>query len=189
MKFLFNKIKIDNNLKKGIKYINNMGICQSSNINLRNATNDIPYFDFKNKKFIVKIVDVYDGDTCTVVFNYNNELVKYKVRCLGYDSPEMKPSKDLKNRSQHIAKAIQSRNYFINQVTDLKVESNNSYSKNELKDMFKTNKKLVNMNCHGLDKYGRLLGVFVVNSRNINNEMIHKNYGYPYDGGTKKNQI
>lgn len=183
------RIKIDNKIKNIRPLCTNMGICQSSNLNLKNATNDIPFFDFKDKTFTVKVVDVYDGDTCTVVFDYNKELVKYKVRCMGYDSPEMKPSKDLKNRSQHIAKAIQARNFFISRVTDLNLQLNDSYSKKELKDMFLRNKKLVKMECSGLDKYGRILGTFKVNNTNINNEMISRHYGYPYDGGTKQNQI
>jgi endonuclease YncB( thermonuclease family) len=183
------RIKIDNKIKNIRSLNNNMGICQSSNLNLKNATNDIPFFDFKDKKFTVKVVDVYDGDTCTVVFDYNKELVKYKVRCMGYDSPEMKPPKDLVNRSQHIAKAIQARNFFISKVTDLNLTINDSHSKKELKEMFIQNKKLVKMECHGLDKYGRILGTFRVNNKNINNEMISRRHGYPYDGGTKQNQI
>ena len=162
-----------------------MGICHSSNSLLQNATNDIPFFDFKDKKFTVKVVDVYDGDTCTVVFEYNKEIVKYKVRCLGYDSPEMKPSKDLPNREEHIIRAIKARNYFINKVTSLKLDDNISYSKKEIKELFLKNKKLIKMECNGLDKYGRLLGVFKVNGVNINNEMIFKHHGYVYDGGTK----
>ena len=42
------------------------------------------------------------------------------------------------------------------------------------------------MKCHGWDKYGRILGEFFINGVNLNNEMIEKNYGYQYDGGTKK---
>ena len=165
-----------------------MGICQSTDNVLKEATNDIPFFDFKDKKFKVKVVDVYDGDTCTVVFRYNNELVKYKVRCAGYDSPEMKPSKDLPNREEHIEKAIIARNYLINRITDLNLDTT-SYSKAQIKEQFITNRKLVKMECNGLDKYGRLLGVFYVDGININDEMISKKHGYPYNGGTKETNI
>lgn len=172
-------------------FINNshttMGICQSSNSKLINANDDIPFFDFKDKTFMAKVVDVYDGDTCTVVFEYNNELVKYKVRCLGYDSPEMKPSKDLENREEYINKAINARNYFINRISDLNIEPSKHYQKKEIKELFNSkNKKLVKMKCHGLDKYGRILGEFIVKGKNINSEMISKNHGYKYNGGTKK---
>ena len=42
------------------------------------------------------------------------------------------------------------------------------------------------MKCDGWDKYGRLLGHFYVNNIYINEEMIIRNYGYRYNGGTKQ---
>ena len=163
-----------------------MGLCQSSMSDLKNANNDIPFFDFKNETFTVKVVDVYDGDTCTVVFKYKNELVKFKVRCMGYDSPEMKPPLSDKNRKNIIEKAIEARNYFIDLTSNCKLSSDVSYSKNELKNILsEKNTKLIKMECHGMDKYGRMLGTFFVNNVNVNNIMIKNNHGYPYYGGTK----
>ena len=50
----------------------------------------------------------------------------------------------------------------------------------------KQNKKIIKLKCYDYDKYGRILGEFIVNGKNINHEMINKKYGYPYDGGTKR---
>jgi endonuclease YncB( thermonuclease family) len=160
-----------------------MGSCQSIN-KLKTATNEIDFFSFSGKTFDVKVVDVYDGDTCTVVFKYKDELIKYKVRCIGYDSPEMKPSKNLINIDLEIIKAIYARNYFINQVTNIKLPE--IFSKTDLKNLLDNNTKIIKMNCKGFDKYGRLLGVFIVNDVNINEEMIKQNYGYKYNGGKKQ---
>ncbi len=49
--------------------------------------------NFAGKKFKCKVVNVYDGDTCTVVFRHRGKLEQHSVRMLGYDSPEMKPPK------------------------------------------------------------------------------------------------
>ena len=59
----------------------------------------------------VDVVDVYDGDTCRVVFNLNNQLNKWTIRMNGYDTPEMRPSRSLENRDEIKKKAIESRDY------------------------------------------------------------------------------
>ena len=73
-------------------------------LKLNNATNDIELFNFNNKEFMVKVVDVYDGDTFTGCFIFKNEIIKYKFRTLGYDSPEIKPLKSKQNREQEFNK-------------------------------------------------------------------------------------
>jgi len=42
---------------------------------LLQANKDTPEFSLKNKLFRCKVVDIYDGDSCKVVFNYKNEYV------------------------------------------------------------------------------------------------------------------
>jgi tRNA G10 N-methylase Trm11 len=58
----------------------------------------IPYFSFKGKTFYALPCHIYDGDTFSVIFDYKGELVKYKCRCMGYDTAEMKPSLKDENR-------------------------------------------------------------------------------------------
>ena len=98
----------------------------------------------------------------------------------------MKPPKDCKNRDQLIDMAIKSRNYFISKVTNCNIEINKHYSKSELKELLSQNTKIIKVKSHGWDKYGRFLGEIFINNKNFNQEMIDKNYGYKYDGGTKK---
>lgn len=162
-----------------------MGICLSKNENLKKATNDIEYFKLSENLYDAKVVDVYDGDTCTVVIYLFNKLTKFKLRCIGYDSPEMKPPLSSENRQDIINNAIKARNYFISKVTNCKLLLQIHYSKDELKEVFKLNTKLIKIKSHGWDKYGRLLGEIFVDNQNINEDMINNNYGYRYDGGTK----
>ena len=79
-----------------------MGLCYSFYLNnqLKNLDNSIPLFDLKDNTYSAKVVDVYDGDTCSIVIFLNKNFTKFKLRCLGYDTPEMKPPKDCKNRSE-----------------------------------------------------------------------------------------
>ena len=163
-----------------------MGICYSKYqlSKLKNHDIDVPFFDLNGQTHFVKVVDVYDGDTCHIMMKFNNSFYKFKVRALGYDSPEIKPPKNDKNRYKIKERAIESRNYLISRITDL--GNVNNISKEEIKNLIKHNKKIIKLKCYGWDKYGRLLGEFFVDGKNINQEMIDKNYGYSYDGGTKK---
>ena len=146
-----------------------MGNLLNKNYKLKKADNSIPYYSLKNKSFIGKIVNIYDGDTCTIVIKNQGQLQKYKVRMNGYDSPEMKPKKNILNREKIKEKAIEAKNALKNKIND----------------------KLIIIECGDWDKYGRLLGTLFTIKRgkkdiNINKWMINNNYGYEYHGGKKK---
>jgi len=133
-------------------------------------------FDKKTPKFslegivkLCKVVDIYDGDSCRVVFQHNNIFNKWNIRMNGYDSPEMRPSKKLENRDEIKKKAIESKNY--------------------LKSLIMNENQLVYLKCNGFDKYGRLLGNIYItkeDTQSVNDLMIENNHGYEYHGGTKK---
>ena len=127
-------------------------------------TKTVSYFSFNGKKFSAKPCDIYDGDTFGAVFHYNGELIKYKCRCYGYDTAEMKPSLSNPNRDKEKELAIKAKNRFIELLGD----------------------KLITIECLDFDKYGRLL-VNVYNSNNelINEIMIKEGHGKSYLGGTK----
>ena len=128
---------------------------------------ELQLFDFNSYETYVKIVDIYDGDTFTGCFKYNNKLMKYKFRCLGYDSPEMKPLKSIKNRDEVIKSAKD--------------------AKEKFKDLTKWDTMLVFIKFGKFDKYGRILGTVYNNDKlDINEEMIKLGHGYHYDGGTKR---
>ena len=112
--------------------------------------------------------NIYDGDTFSVIFDYNGDLIKYKCRCMGYDCAEMKPLLSNPNRIHekelaHIAK---------DRLTEL---------------LFKHPTKLIKIECFNFDKYGRLLINFwnMVDKESINDIMIKEGHGKPYDGGKK----
>ena len=133
-------------------------------------------FEFPRKVLKCKVVRVYDGDTIWVVINFKGTFIKLKCRMLGYDSPEMKPRLNIKNRVNIINKAVAARDY--------------------LKSLIEN--KIVDIQLSGFDKYGRVLStVYIIdpdsnkimckNKLNINDLMVRNGYGYSYMGGTKKN--
>lgn len=140
----------------------------NKNYNKLKDVDSIPYFTFKEKIFYAKHCNIYDGDTFSVIFEYNGEIIKYRCRCLGYDSPEMKPLKSDENRL--IEK-------------DLAVKA-----KNRLEELLNKHKtKMIKIECFDFDKYGRLLvNVWnMVDEKSINDIMIEEGYAKSYDGGKK----
>lgn len=52
-------------------------------------SSDVATFSFNGRCFLAKCVEVYDGDTCKLVFYNNGEMIKYSFRMLGYNAPEI----------------------------------------------------------------------------------------------------
>ena len=131
---------------------------------LNKADIDIPVFSLDGYTTLCRVVDVYDGDTCTIIFEWDGKMRKFKCRCNGYDSPEMKPRLNIEHREEVIEKA--------------------KLAKKRLQEL--TN-KCVRIECLKFDKYGRLLGNLYTHRENklINQIMIDEGHGYVYDGGTK----
>jgi len=128
----------------------------------------IPVFSLNGYSTMCRVVDVYDGDTCTVMFELDGKMRKFKCRCNGYDSPEMKPRLNIETRADIIVKA--------------------KLAKQRLQEL---TKKCIRIDCLHFDKYGRLLGDLYIYRTNehINQIMIDEGHGYIYDGGTKNIQI
>lgn len=127
---------------------------------------DFELFSFNNYKTLGKIVDVYDGDTFTAVFNFKGNYIMYKFRTYGYDSPEMKPLKTKPNRDEEKKKAVEAREAF-KQITNWE-------------------HSLVTLHMMKFDKYGRILVKVYKNNVDINQWMIDQGHGYPYYGGKKE---
>jgi endonuclease YncB( thermonuclease family) len=135
-------------------------------LNTDKVNNDIPLFNFKGKKKICKVVDIYDGDTCKVVFYHGGKLWRWNVRLYNLDTPEFRVSKNDPEREIKKQKAIEARDY--------------------LRDLILN--KIVWIHCDDFDKYGRLLGIFYLeknSEKSVNDLMLENGHGYAYDGGKK----
>ena len=109
---------------------------------------DVDYFSFQGK-YIAKITNVYDGDTCHAIIPFGGKFTKIHVRMLGYNTPEIKDH-DLEKKNQaKLAKEL-----FSSLVLD----------------------KIVTLDCGEFDKYGRVLGKIQVGDIHVNDLMIQK-YG------------
>jgi endonuclease YncB( thermonuclease family) len=160
------------------------------NLELKNklihANNDtIPEFSLNGIKTIGKIVDIYDGDTCKIILITEDTLKKFTCRLNFIDCPEIKPLKTMLNREQEIQNAIKARNRLIQLSTNCICNINNTLKKKEIKELLKTNTKIVTVECFDFDKYGRLLVGLFIDNISINNLLIDEKYAKPYYGGKK----
>jgi endonuclease YncB( thermonuclease family) len=118
-----------------------MGLCKSkSSHNL--PTNNFQNFKnfstiFNNDWKIAYVHNVYDGDTFTCSMFFSKEWMNFRVRCVGYDSPELKPLKSIPDRDLVIRNAMIARDALAKQVLN----------------------QWVLINTQGFDKYGRILGI------------------------------
>ncbi len=157
-------------------------------MDLKNFTNDIKEFSLDGETFTCKIVDVYDADTCKVVFVLNNKPVKFTCRLMGIDTPEMKPPMNQENRDKEKIAAKKARNRLIQLSTNCNCEIETLYKTSEIKKMILNNTKLISIQCHEFDKYGRLLATLtdIESDKKFNDILIEENYAHSYFGKTKQ---
>lgn len=126
-------------------------------------------FTFDGLATNARVVDVYDGDTVTVVFYYNNQPIKQKMRLIGYDTPEMKPKMTMQNRDKYVAAANKAKCFLKQLILN----------------------KVVWIELKREEKYGRLLGdMKVYNNQHeitasVCDVMLKHGYGKKYAGGCK----
>lgn len=135
--------------------------CEKDYLNKMN-NESLPLFSLNGHRTHAKVVDVYDGDTCTIIFKWEGKYRKFKCRCYGYDSPEMKPRLNIENREEII--------------------NNAKLAKDRLIEL---TKGIIKIECLDFDKYGRLLVKLYKNDSLINSIMVEEGHGYIYHGGTK----
>lgn len=153
-------------------------------INIHNE--DIKEFSLNGEIKIAKIVDVYDADTCKIIFVMQGKIVKFNCRLNNIDSPEIKPSKKNPNRISEIIAAKKARNRFIQLSTNIKIDIDDKIDKK--KNIMKYNQKFVKVKCKNFDKYSRLLIDIYTLDKNIyiNNKMIEEGFAKPYSSGKKE---
>jgi len=131
-----------------------------------------PRFTFDGEVHLAKVISCYDGDTCHCIFKYNNEYKVFIVRMYGYDSPEMKLSKDIPEAEKNVLK------------------EKALAAKHRLEDLVIN--KCVYVFCKDFDKYGRVLALIKLNiddKKTVNDIMIEEDHGYAYFGGTKRSIV
>ena len=119
---------------------------------------------FQNEIIYARIEEIYDGDTVKIIILLGDFPVKFSLRILGIDTPEIKRCEG-KLPEEHDA-AIRVRDY--------------------IRELFPKN--IAKVCIHDWDKYGgRVLGdLFLTTGENISELLIKGGWGRPYHGDKKK---
>ena len=128
--------------------------------------NTAPNTSLVGKKIYCKVIDVYDGDTITVITKtgVSSKAHSYKVRLYGIDTPELHPKKTIHNRKKHMEAA---------QIVKQKLSR--AILNKVLLIEFKT-----------VGKFGREVGTIWKNGVNINEKLIKEGCACAYLGGKKE---
>jgi endonuclease YncB( thermonuclease family) len=83
------------------------------------TSDNTSYFEFpKDVLLSCKVVDVYDGDTCTGVLQHDGGFYKWKLRLHGFNAPEIRPLKSIENREHVIEEAKKVKARLVELVMD-----------------------------------------------------------------------
>ena len=129
------------------------------------TSENTPWLSLESQIVKCKVIDVYDGDTITVILPWNGSVFKKKCRLTGIDCAEIR-TKDLREKScgydakQFLSNLLKQEEFWIE--------------------------------CGDWDKFGRLLITIFSNredvgkfQKSINQQMIDSNHAYKYDGKAK----
>lgn len=124
-----------------------------------------------NKTIQARLVDIIDGDTIILVFNFLSSFIKMNVRIYGIDTCEKSGmNKDLGQKATAFAY-----NFFADFTG----------SRNHLRDYLDKNETIIEAQLLGLDKFGRLIAIIKKNGKDYSNEVLKAKLAYNYFGGTK----
>jgi len=146
---------------------------------------DVPEFSLNGIKTLGKVVDIYDGDSCKIILLNGNVLMRFNCRLKFIDTPEMKPSKNKPNREIEIKNAIKCRNKLLQLTTSCYINLDDNLNKSQITKLMKLNNKVIKVQCHEFDKYGRLLVELIVNDKTANDILVEEGFAKSYNGGTK----
>ena len=112
----------------------------------------------------VEILRVVDGDTVDVRIDLGFDVWhKCRVRLMGINAPESR-TRDKEEKERGLA------------------------AKDWLKEQFKNMESMdmkVELQSHGKGKFGRILGEFFINGKNINQLMVDNGHAVEYFGGKR----
>ncbi len=130
-------------------------------INWSQVDEKVKEFGFDGEVKEAKVVSVYDGDSCRVVFPVLRKLYKFNCRIKGVDTPELR-TKNKKEKEYGLLVRDKLKEKILN--------------------------KVVWIECGDFDKYGRLLIDIkspLLEGEKISEWLINNKYAMKYNGGTK----
>lgn len=132
-----------------------------------------------------KVLDAYDADTCRVALPMGDgTLAKFTVRLIGIDAPERKPSKNSPLHDLEKEAAMRCRAKFLKMVTDPRY-LDLDFKETNAREICGKSKKIIRLEGHMFDKYGRILAKLYDKDLCINDTLVKQGWVRKYDGATR----
>jgi len=140
-----------------------------------------------------RVVDIYDGDSCTCILPLFDSYYKLPIRLADIDTCEMKSKSDTNKELANKARIC----LFELITKNNKMEIYPKISRKDMRALLNDNVYLIRILCGNFDKYGRLLGhlfksdklkiptIVDIETKSFNYKLINKKLAYKYEGATK----
>ena len=133
---------------------------------------DISIIPHQNEIIPARIVDIHDGDTCTVIILYGSIIpMKLKIRLANIDTPEVTTGSELQKQSGKYVTTIIS-SLLLNKIVPLKIIDSGCYDR-MLGEIYLDN------------RYDKTVKTFK-KYKTWSEFMIGNGFCKPYDGKTKR---
>jgi endonuclease YncB( thermonuclease family) len=155
-----------------------------SNYNINNVSK----FTLENMFIECRVIDMYDGDTCTCIIPLLDNFYKFNIRLADIDTCEIK-SKHSENKNL----GVEARKRLCSLISDDLLNIELDISRKELVKLLNTKCYILKIRCGSFDKYGRLLGwlfnndatIETPNEQSFNYILLNEKLAYKYEGKTK----
>jgi len=155
-----------------LKSSNNNNILINDPSSLENYNiNNTNQFSMNNILSMARVVDIYDGDTCTCIIPLFNNYYQFRIRLADIDTCE-KTSKNIENKSL----AYKARKRLAELISDDFKDIELEISKKDLIKRLNDKCYIIKIKFGSFDKYGRLLGYLF--KKDIIDEQIENSFNY-----------
>lgn len=144
-------------------------------------------FSLNNLVSDVRVVDVYDGDSCTCIIKLYKKHYKFIIRLAGIDTSEMTSKNEINKR-----KALEARKRLCTLISNDFENIDINIKRKELRRLLNSKCYLIKIKCGKFDKYGRLLAWLypkgskdLIEDKSFNLCLVKEKLAYIYNGGTK----
>lgn len=173
IKSLFNKNKKESNAVKEEKIRSKLESVVDYKI--------IPSLPYKDIWILCKVVDVYDGDTVTIVYVDQYEMRKTKIRVIGIDAAEMNSKCELEKKAAVVTKNVVS-GLILGKIVEVKMLKHDMYGGRIDGDIrFNYNDIRTTSSDSSSSSSSSSMALLLLSEYLLQKQLVH-----PYDGKTKK---
>lgn len=142
----------------------------------------VPEFSFAGRFMTARLVEIHDGDTAKVLFEYAGAIVKVTLRFEGIDTPELR-GKTQAERD----KAVKARDFVAAWALPDRFRVGGNHSEKEIRAALVETPLLITVRCGKLDNFGRTLATLFKppDETPLNKLLLDSGLAVKYDGGTK----